>query len=98
VARAIASTTNREKKFSAPPHILPTGLLTLDAAFQNFLKMDTLLHEAISSSPHLRGHTLTHPILGSLEGYEWILVGAAHNIRHTSQILEVKANPQFPSD
>ena len=31
-----------------------------------------------------------------LDGYEWILLIAGHSERHTKQMLEVKANPNFP--
>jgi hypothetical protein len=39
-----------------------------------------------------------HPVLGPLDGYEWILAAAAHSERHTKQILEVKADPNFPAN
>jgi hypothetical protein len=31
-----------------------------------------------------------------LDGYEWILFIAAHSDRHTKQIKEVEADPNFP--
>jgi hypothetical protein len=31
-----------------------------------------------------------------LDGYEWLLFIGAHSERHTKQILEVKADPNFP--
>jgi len=37
-----------------------------------------------------------HPALGALDGYQWVLFLAAHGVRHTKQILEVKAEPCFP--
>jgi hypothetical protein len=33
----------------------------------------------------------------SMDGYQWVLGAAAHTERHTKQILEVKADPNFPA-
>ena len=39
---------------------------------------------------------LVHPLGQPLDAYEWLLFVAAHSERHTKQILEVKADPNFP--
>jgi DinB family protein len=44
----------------------------------------------------LRDHFREHPALGRLDGYQWILFIAEHTKRHTAQILELKAEPNFP--
>ncbi len=36
------------------------------------------------------------PLGKKLDAYEWVLFIAAHSERHTKQILEVKADPNFP--
>ena len=46
----------------------------------------------------LRAHVLLHPVLGPLDAYEWVLAVAAHTERHTKQILEVKADANFPAN
>jgi hypothetical protein len=51
----------------------------------------------LKSSSDLREHRVDHPVLGSLDGYEWLLTIAAHSDRHTKQILEIKADPNFPT-
>jgi hypothetical protein len=33
-----------------------------------------------------------------LDGYQFILLIAAHSERHTKQILEVKADPNYPKN
>ncbi|MEO8582552.1 MAG: DinB family protein [Flavitalea sp.] len=43
----------------------------------------------------LRDHLLTLPF-GSVDGYQFILFIGAHSNRHTQQIDEVKADPNFP--
>ena len=43
----------------------------------------------------MRDHVADSP-LGKLDGYEFVLLIAAHSERHTKQINEVKADPNFP--
>jgi hypothetical protein len=31
-----------------------------------------------------------------MDGYQWILLLSSHSQRHTAQLNEVKANPNFP--
>jgi hypothetical protein len=49
----------------------------------------------MKTTKDLREHVSESP-LGMLDGYEWLLFIGAHSERHTKQILEVKANPDFP--
>lgn len=44
----------------------------------------------------LRDHFMDHPVFKTLDTYQWILLTSAHMRRHTAQILEVKADPNFP--
>jgi hypothetical protein len=46
----------------------------------------------------LRDHLFDHPVpaIGTLDGYQWILLISGHTRRHTAQILEVKADANFP--
>jgi hypothetical protein len=45
-----------------------------------------------------KDHTLDHPIpvFGTLNAYQWFLYIPQHHFRHNKQIVEVKANPNFP--
>jgi len=36
------------------------------------------------------------PLGKKMDAYQWILFIAAHSERHTKQLLEVKADPNFP--
>ncbi len=45
----------------------------------------------------LRNHVLTLPV-GSFDSYQMILFMGAHSNRHTQQIEEVKADPNFPKN
>lgn len=44
----------------------------------------------------LRSRMAPHPEMGLMDGYQWLLLIAAHCERHTAQILEIKALPGFP--
>jgi hypothetical protein len=44
----------------------------------------------------LRSHFLDHPAMKTLDAYQWMLLVSAHSERHTSQINEVKMDPNYP--
>jgi DinB superfamily len=44
-----------------------------------------------SAPPYLRDHLLPHPMLGPIDGTQWLLFLAAHTQRHVKQIAELKA-------
>ena len=56
-------------------------------------------------SPDLRQHAVEALPLKAIskgeydkmDGYQWILAAAAHTERHTKQILEVRADANFPA-
>ena len=50
----------------------------------------------LKETKDLRAHAVDSPLGKKLDGYEWILLIAAHSERHTKQINEVKADPAFP--
>jgi len=87
----------RHPRYKAPERVSPlagrSGAQALDAFLQSRVKTAELL----SAAPNLRGHVLPHPVFGPWDGYEWILAAGGHCARHTGQILEVKADPNFPA-
>ncbi|MBV9611661.1 MAG: DinB family protein [Acidobacteriaceae bacterium] len=97
-ARILADVPDRSTKYKAPPAIEPTGRWTPSGALEHFLIARAEVTALLRSTPDLRAHVVNHPVLGLLDGYEWILVTAAHSARHTQQILEVKADPHFPAN
>ncbi len=48
-----------------------------------------------STTEDLRNHVFQLPF-GSIDGYQFLLFMSAHSDRHTQQINEVKADPNFP--
>jgi hypothetical protein len=96
---------DRLVKFQAPEALQPTGRWAPSAALDRLLKNYERLTEYLESTPDLRLHMLEAPPLKavskgkyeSMDGYQWVLATAAHTERHTKQILEVKADANFPA-
>lgn len=97
--------SDRSRKVKAPEFIEPGGGLTLDAALDRFSRNYERLNELVESTPGLREHVLESPPLRFVtngehtvaDGYQWALTLAAHDERHAGQILEVKADPNYPA-
>jgi hypothetical protein len=97
-ALILAKVPDRSTKIQAPPPLAPTGRWTPAAALEHFFAGREQTVNWLKSDTDLRGHSVDHPVLGPLDGYEWILAAAGHSERHTKQILEVKADPNFPAN
>jgi hypothetical protein len=65
------------------------------AAQKHFVESRATTEEYLKGATGLRAH-LTDSPMGKLDGYQWVLLIAAHSERHTKQMLEVKADPNFP--
>jgi hypothetical protein len=91
---------DRSHKVQAPEFLRPTGRWAtegdLTKAFEESRK--TTMDYVRSTDDHLRDHFFDHPMLGTMDGYEWLLLISAHSARHTAQIEEVKADPNFPKN
>jgi len=96
---------DRLQKFQAPEMLRPTGRWEPSAALDRLIKNYARLSEYLDSTPDLRQHQIEGPPLKAvskgayemMDGYQWVLGAAAHTERHTKQILEVKADPNFPA-
>ncbi len=87
---------DRSQKVQAPEPLKPTNRFGSPAAAQkHFVESRTTTEGYLKSTEGLRAHLSDSP-LGKLDGYEWVLLIAAHSERHTKQMLEVKADPNFP--
>ena len=95
-AYVLADVPRRYPRVTAPERVAPSGLWTGAEALEQFLQSRVHTLELLASVPHLRGRVLPHPIYGPWDGYQWILAAGGHCARHTEQILEVKADPNFP--
>lgn len=92
---------DRSHKATAPEPIDPVkhGVMTLEESVKLFQDSRAHTIEYIKTTQEdLRDHLFDHPVpaIGTLDGYQWILLISGHTRRHTAQILEVKADPNFP--
>jgi hypothetical protein len=94
-AMVLKMVPDRSNKRQAPPELVPTGRWSPAETLEHFLKSRQRTIEFMQTTPDLRQHVSDSP-LGPLDGYEWLLFISAHSDRHTKQILEVEAAPDFP--
>lgn len=91
---------DRSNKAQAPEMLRPTGRWATEAdltkAFEDARKAN--MDYVRTTNDDLRDHFFDHPAFGTLDGYQWLLLLASHSARHTAQIEEVKADPNFPKD
>jgi uncharacterized damage-inducible protein DinB len=91
-----AALPDRSHKAKAPPEFVPTGRWTGAEALDHFQKSREKTISFLQSTPDLRQHVVDSPLGQPLDAYEWLLFMGGHSERHTKQILEVKADPNFP--
>ena len=92
---------DRSHKATAPEPIDPAkhGAMAPEESVKLFLDNRAHTIEYMKTTQEdLRDHLFDHPVpaIGTLDGYQWILLISGHTRRHTLQILEVKADPNFP--
>ena len=88
---------DRSTHRQAPDPLKPTNRFgSPDAALQHFMEARTTTEDFLKKTPDLREHAIDSPLGKKLDAYEWVLFIGAHSERHTKQILEVKADPNFP--
>ena len=83
----------RRNRVQAAERVRPTGQCLeekeLIAAF--CAARDKTIAYTRSTQDDLRHHAGSHPTLGPMDGYQWLLFLAAHTERHIAQIREVQA-------
>ena len=94
----IKALPDRTQKLQAPEKYQPSGQFKSgEEAAGAFLAASAKCAAYIrETQDSLRGHLLTHPAYGPLDLHQWFLLLAGHAERHTAQILEVKADPNYP--
>ena len=91
---------DRSHKVQAPEILKPTNrFATREDTIKAFEDARKATMDFVrTTNDDLRDHFGPHPVLGSLDAYQWILLISAHSERHTKQIEEVKADPNFPKE
>lgn len=86
---------DRDRRITAPDSIQPSGTVSAAEAMaaleqsrkQLLALLDTVEAERVDLSKVSR----PHPVLGPLDGYQWIQAVGGHEERHTMQIVEIAA-------
>jgi hypothetical protein len=94
----LSAISDRTQKAKAPEPVLPSGRWSPKETLDEFLKSRERTMEFLKSTPGLRDHVADSPLGQPLDAYQWLLYISAHSDRHTKQILEVKADPNFPKN
>jgi hypothetical protein len=95
----MAMIPDRSQKAQAPEPLVPTNRFgSPDASLKHFLESRDKTEDFLKTTPGLRDHAVDSPLGTKLDGYQFILLIAAHSERHTKQILEVKADPNYPKN
>jgi len=92
----LAMVPDRSHKIQASEPLKPTNRFGSPAAAQkHFVESRATTEDYLKGATGLRAHVADSP-MGKLDAYEFVLLIAAHSERHTKQMLEVKADPNFP--
>jgi uncharacterized damage-inducible protein DinB len=89
---------DRSRKAQAPEPLKPTGRFATRAALAK--EFESIRAKEIAyvaeTKEDLRSHFEDHPAVKTMDAWQWLLFNGAHCKRHTAQILEVKADPNYP--
>lgn len=87
-----------QHRMMRPDFLAPTDRWPTPAEFEKDFAANRAKTTAYVKSTHddLRAHVAPHPEMGLMDGYQWLILIAAHSERHTAQILEIKALPGYP--
>ena len=92
----LAMVPDRTNKVQAPEPLVPTNRFgTPEGSIKHFAESRATTEDYLRTATGLRDHVADSP-MGKLDGYEFVLLIAAHSERHTKQINEVKADVNFP--
>ncbi len=88
---------DRSHKVQAPEPLAPTNRFNNPkGSLKHFKASRAKTIQFLKETKDLRAHAVDSPLEKKLDAYEWVLFIAAHSERHTKQINEVKADPNFP--
>jgi hypothetical protein len=77
----------------APAHLKPEARFdSLAAAVAAFLEArERTVQYAQSTTDDLRSHFAPHPVLGEMDGFQWLCGNARHAETHAAHILEIRS-------
>ena len=94
----LAMTTDRSHKVQAPEMLKPVKQFPSesDAIMAFSSRRDSTIDYIKMTQDDLKDHFIVHPVFGTMDLYQGLMLLAAHSARHTLQIEEVMATPGFP--
>src|SRR5438552_10750018 len=96
-AGVMAMIPNRSIKAHAPEPLVPTNRFgSPEGSLKHFVESRRTTEDFLKETPDLRAHAADSSLGSKLDAYDWVLFIAPHSVRHTTQILEVKADANFP--
>lgn len=89
---------DRSRKAQAPEPLKPTGRWATREALAKEFEATRAKEIAYvtETKEDLRSHFEDHPAVKTMDAWQWLLFNGAHCKRHTAQIVEVKADPNYP--
>jgi hypothetical protein len=98
-AAIIENVPARTTKRQAPDEIKPTNRYgSPQASIDHFIESRAKTEAFVKDTSGLRDHAADAPDGHKWDAYEFVLLIAAHSERHTNQIKEVKADPNYPKN
>ncbi len=87
-----------DQKAAAPDRVKPRSRVEAPQALARLEASRQRILEGLEALSPRDGSKLAyrHPFFGELDLYQWLLVGAWHERRHTRQIERIKASAGFP--
>ena len=67
-----------------------------DAVAAFLAARERTIEYARSTTDDLRHHFAPHPVLGSLDAYQWLCGNARHAETHAAHVVEIRGMPEFP--
>jgi hypothetical protein len=93
----IKNVGNRSARFQAPEPVRPKHqTATPQELLSQFFASRKRSLEFAETTQDLRSHCVDSPFGKCTDAYQWLLLLSGHSERHTAQLLEVKADPNFP--
>ena len=93
----LTAVPDRTQHRQAPEPLKPANQYgSPQGSLKKFIESRGETEDFLRTHDDLRAHAIDSPLGKKLDAYEWVLFIGAHSARHTKQILEVKADPNFP--
>lgn len=89
----VARTNDRARRLEAPPRVMPVNAPDRQEALAAIARERAELLAAMAEADGLALGKLSwsHPVIGPLNLYEWLVFVGAHEMRHTAQLQEIAA-------